>query len=125
MWNSGFFLSWSHISRLCYEDLECGLKLVNKLTSDHVNLTSYSVMRVNLAVQVLSETVGNVLNSFGPEETAGTAKFCIMVDKYFDCLNVRNTTEQITKRKPFLKSYYSIDDARFEWLDKFIQYFKS
>ena len=107
-----------------YEDLECGLKLVNKLTNDHINLTSYLVMRVNLAAQVLSETVGNVLNSFGPEETAGTAKFCIMVDKFFDCLNVRNTTEHITKRKPFLKPYYSIDDARFEWLDEFIQYFK-
>ena len=79
-----------------YEDLECGLKLVNKLTSDHINLTSYSVMRVNFAAQVLSETVGNVLNSFGPEETAGTAKFCIMVDKCFDCLNVRNTTTGLT-----------------------------
>ena len=99
MWNSGFILLWSHISRLYYEDLECGLKLVNKLTSDHINLTSYSVMRP----QVLSETVGNVFNSFGPEETTGTAKFCIMVDKFFDCLNVRNTTEHSTKRKQLLK----------------------
>ena len=99
MWNSGFFFLWSHISRLYYEDLEYGLKLVNKLTSDHINLTSYSVMRP----QVLSETVGNVFNSFGPEETTGTAKFCIMVDKFFDCLNVRNTTEHSTKRKQLLK----------------------
>ena len=67
MWSNGFFLLWSHIAHLYYEDLESGLKLVNKLTSDHINLTSYSVMRVNLAGQVLSETVGNVLNSFGPE----------------------------------------------------------
>ena len=70
MWNSGFFRLWSHISRLYYEDLEYDLKLVKKLTSDHINFTSYSVMRVNLAAQVLSATVGNVLNSFGPEETA-------------------------------------------------------
>ena len=28
-WNSGFFLLWSHISRLYYGDLECDLKLVN------------------------------------------------------------------------------------------------
>ena len=48
MWN-GFFLLWSHIARIYYEDLESGLKLVNKLTSDHINLTSYSVMKVNLA----------------------------------------------------------------------------
>ena len=81
-------------------------------------------MKLNLAVQVFRETVGNVLNSFDPEETAGTAKFCIMLDKFFDCLNVRDTTERITKRKPLLKPYCSIDDARFEWLDEFIQYFK-
>ena len=29
-------------------------------------------MRVNLAAQVLSETVDNVLNNFGPEEAEGT-----------------------------------------------------
>ena len=46
-------------------------------------------MRVNLAAQVLRETVGNVLNNFGPEEAAGTGKFCLMMDKFFDCLNVK------------------------------------
>ena len=99
MWNSGVFFLWSHISRLRYEDLECGLKIVNKFTSDHINLTLYSVMRVNLATEVLSEAVGNVLNSFFLEETAGTAIFYIMVDKFFDCLNVRNTIEHIKNRK--------------------------
>ena len=59
-------------------------------------------MRINLAAQVLSENVGNALNSFGPEEAEGTGKFCIMMDKFFDCLNVRNTKENIIKRKPFL-----------------------
>ena len=28
-------------------------------------------MRVNLKAQILNEKVGNVLNSFGPEEAAG------------------------------------------------------
>ena len=49
------------------------------MTSDHINSTPYSVMRVRLAAQVLSETVGNVLNHFGLPE----------VDKFVDCLNVR------------------------------------
>ena len=57
MWNNGFFLLWSHIARLYYEDWKSGLKLVNKLTSDHINLTSYSVMRVNLATRVLSKAM--------------------------------------------------------------------
>ena len=54
--------------------------MLNRLTSDHINLTPYSVMRVGLAAQVLSETVGSVLNQFGPPEAAGTAKFCL-----FEC----------------------------------------
>ena len=91
------FFSWSHIARLYYEDLESGLKF----TSDHINLTSYSVMRVNLAAQVLSETVDNVLNNFGPEEAEGTRQFYIMMDTFFDCLNVPNTEKHTIKRKPF------------------------
>ena len=41
MWNNGLHILWSHISQLYYDDLDCGLKLVNKLTSDHINLYSY------------------------------------------------------------------------------------
>ena len=66
-------------------------------------------MRVNLAAQVLNEAVGNVLNNFGPEEAEGTGQFCIMMEKCFDYLNVRNTKEHIIKRKPFLKPYESVE----------------
>lgn len=124
MWNNGCFILWSHISNLYYEDLESGLKLVPKLKSDHVNLTPYSVMRVRLAAQVLSETVGNVLNQFGPAEASGTAEFCLKMDKFFDCLNVKNTTEHALKRKPFLRPYESVDDERFAWLESFLSYFQ-
>lgn len=118
MWNSGFFVLWSHISQLYHEDLESGLKLVHKLTNDHINLTP------RLAAQVLSETVGNVINEFGPPEAAGSAQFCIMMDKFFDCLNVKNTVDHELKRKPFLRPYESIDDIRFTWLDDFLSYFQ-
>ena len=112
MWNNVFFILWSLSSHLYHDDLESGLKLVNKLTSDHINLTPYSLMRVRLAAQVLSETVGNVLNHFGPE-AAGTAEFCLRIDTFFDCLNVRNTKEHELKKKRNLRP----DDLRFEWLD--------
>ena len=82
-------------------------------------------MRVNLTAQVLSETVGNVLNNFGPEEAVGTRQFLITGDKFFDSLNVRNTKKHFIKRKLFLKPNESIDDNRFVWLDGFLQYFKS
>ena len=81
-------------------------------------------MRVNFAAQVLSVTAGNVLNNFCPEEAAGNGKFCLMMHELFDCLNVKNTKEHITKRKPFLKPYEPIDDVRFVWLDEFLNYFK-
>ena len=64
--------------RLINSDLEFGLKLFNELTSDSINITSSSVMMVSLRPKVLSETVDNQLNSFDPEETAGTGKLCIM-----------------------------------------------
>lgn len=124
MWNSGFFLLWTHISEFYHDQQNAQLKFITKLTSDHINLTPYSVMRVNLAAQVLSETMGNVLLNFGPQEAEGTAKFCLMMDKFFDCLNVRNKKEHETKKKPFLKPYTSVDDERFAWLDQFLDYFR-
>ena len=46
-------------------------------------------MRVHLASQVLSETVGKVLKQFRPPEAAGTAEFCLMIDVFFGCLSVK------------------------------------
>ena len=66
MWNDGDFLSWNHISKLFHDDLDCGLHLLPKLANDHINLTSFSVMIVRLAVQVLSESVSQALRAFGP-----------------------------------------------------------
>ena len=60
-------------------------------------------MRVRLAAQVVSDTVGKVLNEFGPPEAAGTAQFCLMMDNFFDCLNVSNRKEWQEKQKDFLK----------------------
>ena len=117
MWNKGFFLLWSSIARIYYEDLECGLQLVNKLTSDNLNLASYFVMRTNLSVQVLNKKVSNVLNNFGPEEEAGAGKFRFMIDKLFNWSNVRNTKEHINNPKTFFETIQSIDDIRFAWFD--------
>ena len=37
-----------------YNDADNGFKRLPKITSDHINITRYSVMRVNRAAQVLS-----------------------------------------------------------------------
>ena len=106
------------------ESLEYGLKLTPKLTANHIMLNSYSVMRVNYASQVLSETVAATLEEFGPPEAAGTAKFCRQMDRFFDCMNSRNTVEGEKKLKPYLEPYKigNLKD-RFDFLDSFLKYF--
>lgn len=113
MWNDGKYVLWQHITALYYEDVDNGLKLLPRLTYEHINLNAYSVMRVNLAAQVLSLSVANVLKAFGPPGASATAKLCEMVDGFFDCLNVRSTTEHVIKRKQFLAPYTSSDDIRY------------
>ena len=125
MWNAGNDILWKHVTDLYYEDLDCGLQLLPKLTNDHINLTSYSKMNVKLATQVLSYSVSNVIKNFAPPGAAGTATFCEMADTFFDCLNVRNTEEGKRKLKPFLKPYSSVNDERFNWLlTDLLQYFE-
>ena len=53
-----------------------------------------------------------VLRSFGHPEAEGTAKYCKMVDGFFDFLNVRSTTEHQRKKKPFLAPYLDSQDGR-------------
>ena len=113
MWNNGNYILWQHIATMFYQDVDNGLKLLPKLTYEHINLTSYSVMRVNLAAQVLSASVAAVLKGFGPPEAVETAKLCEMVDAFFDCLNVRSTKEHEKKRKPFLAPYRSVNLGEF------------
>ena len=49
-----------------------------------------------LATQVLSECVGNHLYTYHGPECHGTADLCIMMDKFFDLLNIKNEV-QMTK----------------------------
>ena len=116
LWNSEYYITWCHIFNLMMEDLECGLQLCPKITTEHIQLTPFSLMNVRLAAQVLSSSVSIALESFGTQEAAGTALYCEIFDKFFDCLNVRNCTEHITKQEPFLKPYSSINDERVDWL---------
>ena len=59
-------------------------------------------MNVRLATQVLSETVSHVIKSYYPAYRHKTAELCKFADKLFDCMNVRNHSENLTKCKPFL-----------------------
>ena len=82
-------------------------------------------MNVRPAVQILSSSVGNIFKEFGPSEASETEKFCILIDTFFDCLNVRNKELYKIKKKPNLKPYSHVNDERFSWLkNEFLRYFQ-
>lgn len=127
MWNNDRYMLWDHVAKLYYSDLDSGLHQLPKLTVDHVVLKSYSKMKVSLAAQVLSNTVAKALERhYSSGEARETAQLCKMMNDFFDCLNVRSTTEHLRKRNALLAPYRSADDERFNWLQNvFLEYLKS
>ena len=124
LWNNGHHLLWQHITKIYYFDTTDELRCLPKLTMEHIKLNSYSTMKVYLAAQVLSSTMSVVLEQFGGNECIETAKFCKIVDSFFDCFNVRSKTEGVIKRKPNLLPFECQDDGRFSWLlNDFLGYF--
>ena len=63
-------------------------------------------------LQVLSATVANALEYYGDDETSETRNFIGHFDRFFDCLNVRCTSESVYKRKPDLRPYRDPSDSR-------------
>ena len=127
MWNNDNYMLWDHIAKLYYSDLDSGLHQLPKLTVDHIALKSYSKMKVSLAVQVLSNTVAQALERhYSSGEAHETARLCKMMNDFFDCLNVRSTTEHLRKQNALLVPYRAVDDERFNWLQNvFLDYLKN
>ena len=90
MWKGGIFISWNHIADLFYEDCECGLYLLPKITYENIKLTCYPIMNVKMADQILSSTVSNILSNYASPDAAETAKFCLLMEICFDIMNMRN-----------------------------------
>lgn len=65
-----------------------------------------------LILQVLSESVAKALRLLGGPEVEETARFCSMMDKFFDAMNVGNFTCGRQSRKAFKAPYRSASDFR-------------
>ena len=99
LWNNSYYLLWKHVSD-CYEkDCIGQVRKLPKVTNEHISLTSYSVMRVNLAAQVMSSSVSKVMLAYNPFEALETARFIGLVDKFFDCFNTRSLHEAEFEQK--------------------------
>ena len=53
----------------------------------------------------MNETTAKIPKTFGTTETSETAKYCRMLDEFFDCFDVRSFEKRQKKTKPFLKPY--------------------
>ncbi len=77
-------MTWEHANSLYVMDRMSEVRKLQKVRNEHAYLTSYSRMRINLAAQVMSETVGKVMMAYGPSKGKETAKLILLVDKCFD-----------------------------------------
>ncbi|XP_072043833.1 uncharacterized protein [Amphiura filiformis] len=124
LWNNGYNISWLHIVNLYEQHIENNMYTKSNLNRAHIDLTSYSQMKVNLAAQVLSSHVATHLEQEYGAEVTGTVEFIRHVNKFFDCVNSRNLYEGANKRNPNLDPYTDSNDERLTWLsDTFLKYF--
>ena len=65
-----------------------------------------------------------LVRSYPGGEANETARFCKLMNDFFDCLNARAFNEATHRRNVLLAPYRSQNDERFEWLvNTFLQYF--
>eukprot|EP00794_Sanderia_malayensis_P001918 gene1918-2175_t len=125
MLHNGKHVIWQHLCQIVKDDMGNALKICPKLTKEHIELSSYSIMNVRLAAQALSGTTAIILKEYYGDDTSGTAEFCHRMDRFFDMLNIRSTKEHLLKRKESMKPFVSCDDERFSWLkNDFLGYLK-
>ncbi|XP_071499561.1 uncharacterized protein [Diadema antillarum] len=122
-------IRWTHLIQLYEWDSSSDLRLLPRLTPEHLYLNPSLRMRVKLATQVLSQSVANAFKLMsqktGDTSTDGTRQYVEMFNKFFDCLNVSTVSEGQRKRNPNMMPYRSVNDSRFEWLtDVFLRYIK-
>ena len=122
MWNSGQHLLFRHIADMYYHDQEFALHRLPKLTLDHVVLTSFSKMKVKLAVQVLSRTVSRCLLECKDPSVVGTAMFCQMVNDFL-IVPMSGLHQHERKRNERIRPYTSPEDERLIWMkDTFLKF---
>ena len=127
MWNNDKYMLWEHLSRLYYLDLDIRLHQLPKLTVEHIQLKSFTKIKVSFALQILSNMVAQALQHYySSGEASETAKFRKMMNNFFDCMNVCSTAEHERRCNPMLAPYQHTDDSRFNWLkNEFLPYLAS
>ena len=102
LYNTGFtmegkVISWEHIKVLYNIKKFDKIQVAGKLSENHMNLTSFSKMRVDYAAETLSQSVASglrsviMLSSKLPKEAIHTAEFCEFFNCLFDIFNSKGS----------------------------------
>ena len=62
-------------------------------------LNCYSKVTLKPSVPVLHEVTAKIPKTFGTTKTFETAKYCQMLDQFFDCLSVRKSLQKHKKEQ--------------------------
>ena len=123
LWNGGD-ISWKYVVKLFEEHCTGAFRLCPKLTEQHVHLTAFANMKVNLAAQVMSNTVANALRHVFGDDVEPTVAFIRTMNRWFDIMNNRSLRETHRKRNPDVAPFENVEDPRLDWLtNDFLDYF--
>ena len=127
--STGFLLDgkqilWKYVGLLYDLDCKSTLRIVPKLTKQHVQLTNFSKMRVNLAAQVLSHSVAAgiefcVNHGLIDSNAIHTANFISLMDRLFNVFNSCTLFSSV----PY-KSAISSHTSHLNFLNECIETFK-
>lgn len=134
LWKSGEYISWEVYKQL-YDTTTAMKWNIHKLTKGHVKLTSFSCMKVILAVQIFSLSVVNALRRLKDHDTfqhlqlEQIIKLTELMNRFFDVFNgmeCKDNESGESLKKSDHRPYTSPDDERFTFLtNEFLPFFDS
>ena len=89
-------------------------------SSGTVLISVYCALILVAIFQVLSSSVADALTLLDEDKTMETRKLIRLMDKFFDCLNVRNTFHGTTTRNENLHPCTKCNDERLKVCDRYI-----
>ncbi|GFO46695.1 transposable element p transposase [Plakobranchus ocellatus] len=95
-------VSWKYVEAFYDHDCKSPLRMAPKLTDKHIKLPLFAALRVELAIQMMSQSVAagiSTMVALGalPSEAKDTALFVDRFDKLFNSIN----SYTLKSRKPF------------------------
>ena len=112
-WNKSYF-GWNVVKEIIEDDMLLGdLRFFPKLTAVHANPSSFEKMKVSVAAQTLSHSIGLELKRRGHNEFG---EFVMLIDDWFDMMNTSFYHAQ-RKGKPNLRPFLENDQFTVERLN--------